>query len=57
MILIQKPKKLLNLYVYQKVRNELIERLELLNTPKIEFDGELYDSSWEIEFAKYLRKK
>ena len=40
----------------QKVRNELIERLELLNTPKIEFDGELYDSSWEIYFIEYCKQ-
>ena len=45
----------------QKIKETVCENIKNDNwhnkfTPKIEFDGELYDSSWEIEFAKYLRK-
>ena len=36
----------------QKVRNELIERLELLNTPKIEFDSQAASLSINMMFKK-----
>lgn len=47
--------------IKQKIKETICENIKNDNwhnqfTPKIEFDGELYDSSWEIEFAKYLRK-
>lgn len=46
----------------QKIRETICENIKNNNwhnqfTAKTEFDGEFYDSLWEIEFAKYLRKK